>query len=113
MKGVFFIMLKKEMAIDAKIKAVETKKNDFIESILPNKLKSKYLTCSCCGSKIRKDLFQGFKCPACKSFICNLFLQLKHNPNEAQFVVRKQSRVRIYKLKLSQAFFFAQPAGKN
>ena len=40
MKGVFFIMLKKEMAIDAKIKAVETKKNDFIESILPNKLKN-------------------------------------------------------------------------
>lgn len=61
------IMLKKEIAIDSKIKAIEVKKEKFTDSILPSNLKSKYLTCACCGSKIRKDLFHGFKCPACKT----------------------------------------------
>lgn len=51
--------------INLKISELQTKRLNFIKSIEPSNLKSEYLKCDGCGSRIRKDLFKGLCCPAC------------------------------------------------
>ena len=55
----------KQENIKARIQRLATLKEEFIKSIMPGNLKSEYPACPKCGSSIRKDLWNGLKCPAC------------------------------------------------
>lgn len=55
----------KQETIKVRIQRLTKLKEDFLQSIMPVNLKSEYPTCPECGSSIRKDLWNGLKCPAC------------------------------------------------
>ena len=57
----------KQENIKARIQRLATLKEEFIKSIMPGNLKSEYPACPTCGSSIRKDLWNGLKCPACEA----------------------------------------------
>ena len=48
-----------------KVQELKEKKEKFLQSLEPKNFQSNYVACSECGSKIRKDLWQGIRCPAC------------------------------------------------
>lgn len=61
-------MTKKEQDLSARIGRLNKDLYAFLASIRPEKMKSRYITCEHCGSKIRNDLFtgaDGLNCPAC------------------------------------------------
>lgn len=61
-------MTKKEKDLSARIGRLNKDLYEFLASIRPEKMKSRYITCEHCGSKIRNDLFtgaDGLNCPAC------------------------------------------------
>lgn len=49
------------------IKAARDKKEDFIRSHQPNRVKAEFIGCPHCGSKIAKKYLNGVRCPVCRA----------------------------------------------
>lgn len=49
------------------MKAARDKKEDFIRSHQPNRVKAEFIGCPHCGSKIAKKYLNGVRCPVCRA----------------------------------------------